>query len=77
MQKWRRIQYSLLTFGINYYFSKHNAKFTADVVWWIDGNDPSGNTFGNSETSTGLGFSTGDSHEEDNILFRLQFQLLF
>jgi len=67
----------LVTVGFNYYFQKHNAKFTLDVVWWLDGNDPSGNTFGNSEAGTGLGFSSGDAHEEDSVLLRLQFQLLF
>ena len=34
----------LLTFGFNYYFQKHKAKFTMDVVWWLEVNDPSGNS---------------------------------
>lgn len=69
----------LLTLGANYYFKKHNAKLTVDVVILLDGDSFSaiGNPYGNSPDSDGLGFSTGDAHEEDNILLRTQFQLLF
>lgn len=67
---------SFVTIGMNYYFKKHNAKFTADVLWWTCGEDPSGNPFGNSEVGSGLGF-TDDTQTEDSILVRLQFQLLF
>ncbi len=59
----------LVTFGFNYYFKGHNAKFTADVLWVVDSD------FAYDEQ--GLGFSTNDFHTEDNILLRLQFQLLF
>lgn len=67
---------SFVTVGFNYYFKKHNAKFTADVLWFTCGEDPSGNPFGNSEVGSGLGFS-GDGATEDTALVRLQFQLLF
>ncbi len=65
-----------VTVGANYYFKKHNAKFTADVLFWLDGDDPTGNPFGNSEVGSGLGF-TGDTQAKDSFLIRLQFQLLF
>lgn len=67
----------IMSVGFNYYFKKHNAKFTADLVYWVDGDNQVNNPFGASETSSGLGFSSGDTHTEDNILIRLQFQLLF
>ncbi|MBI1373150.1 MAG: hypothetical protein GC159_10505 [Phycisphaera sp.] len=66
-----------LTFGGNYYFDKHNAKFTMDLVWWLDGELPAGNPVGNGATSDGLGFSSGDPHAEDSLVLRAQFQLLF
>jgi hypothetical protein len=72
----------LLTVGGNYYFDKHNAKFTLDMVWWIDGDLPTGNgnsrdSIGGDPVSSGLGFASGDEHSEDALLVRAQFQLLF
>lgn len=71
----------LLTLGANYYFKKHHAKFTLDVVILLDGDTFAaagfGNPFGAAQASDGLGFSAGDPHAEDNILIRTQFQLLF
>jgi len=61
------------TAGVNYYFKGHDAKFTADVLWLADTAD----TVGASLSGTGLGFSDGDDHGQDNLLLRLQFQLLF
>jgi len=73
----------ILTGGVNYYISKnHNAKVTLDVLWVMEANDsdvssfPS-NSFGASAFGTGNGFSDGDGHGEDNLIIRLQFQLLF
>lgn len=66
-----------VTFGANYYFKKHNAKVTVDVVWIADGDMPSSNAHGNSAFSDGLGFSSGDTQEEDTFILRIQFQLLF
>jgi hypothetical protein len=71
----------LLSFGANYYFQKHNAKVTFDVVWWLDGEMPStSDRIGADGTSSGIGFASGDPHSalnEDAILLRAQFQLLF
>lgn len=61
------------TAGVNYYFKGHDAKITADVLWLADTAD----TVGASLSGTGLGFSESDDHGEDNLLLRLQFQLLF
>ncbi len=61
------------TAGVNYYFKGHDAKITADVLWLADTAD----TVGASLSGTGLGFSDGDDHGQDNLLLRLQFQLLF
>jgi hypothetical protein len=64
----------LVTVGANYYFIKHNAKFTMDVVWV-----PDDALFANS---TGLGLiadnNPGRGDEEDNqVAVRAQFQLQF
>jgi len=68
------------TAGVNYYFKGHDAKITADVLWLAKSADTVGDTadtVGASLSGTGLGFSDGDDHGEDNLLLRLQFQLLF
>ena len=66
----------ILTAGVNYYLNGHNAKFTADVVWIYDGDDPAGNPFGANELSSGLGLASFAS-DEDQLALRAQFQLLF
>ena len=66
----------ILTAGANYFFKKHNAKFSADVVYVLNGDTVSGiSPFGNSAFSDGTGFNgfTG----EHQIVFRTQLQLLF
>jgi hypothetical protein len=65
-----------LTVGGNYYFKKHDAKFTLDFLFFIDGDAPTVNTFGASTTGTGFGFS-GDGVDQDTVIMRAQFQLLF
>jgi len=68
----------ILTVGANYYFRKHHAKFTADVVYVFDGDEPVANPRGANPFSSSLGFSDFDTAEADpNLLVRLQFQLLF
>ena len=66
-----------VTFGVNYFFKKHAAKITADVVYIFDGTslDDVGD-INNGELSDGLGL-TGKTNDEDQIAFRLQYQLLF
>lgn len=67
----------LVTIGLNYYFKGHNAKWTTDLVFVLDGENTS-NPFGASEFSSGLGFSGFSSAEDDvYMLIRSQFQLLF
>lgn len=53
-----------LTGGVNYYWYKHNAKFTADVTYFPDG----------APGDSGLGII--DSGEEDQLVIRLQVQLV-
>lgn len=68
----------IITVGGNYYLRQHNAKFTADVVYVFDGDEPVGNPLGSNPFSSSLGFSDFDTATADpNILARLQFQLLF
>jgi len=68
----------IITAGANYYFRKHNAKFTADVVYVFAGDEPVANPLGANAFSSSLGFSDFDTAEADpNLLLRLQFQLLF
>lgn len=55
-----------ITAGMNYYAHGHAAKFTADVQWLLD-EMPFSNT--------GIGILS--SANEDQIVLRLQFQLLF
>jgi len=64
--------FDLLTFGVNWYHKKHAAKFTADVVWALDPlrSDLKG-------LSDSLGLLPDDPNEEDQVVARLQYQLLF
>jgi phosphate-selective porin OprO/OprP len=57
---------SVITVGANYFLRGHNAKLTGDVVWVLDPL-PSG--------SGGLGLLP--SSEDDQVVVRMQFQLLF
>ena len=66
---------SLVTFGFNHYFNKHNAKFTLDVVWALDPLPSSSSINGGS--GSGLGLLSDDGDEEDQMAVRAQFQLLF
>lgn len=59
----------IVTFGFNYFFKGHDAKFTMDVLWFVNSDF--------TYDDNGLGLSTGDDAEEDTIAFRFQFQLLF
>lgn len=68
-----------ITAGVNYYLKKHNAKFTADVVYLIEPENPSAvASLNGGELSSGLGLSSsGLTGTEDQIAVRAQFQLLF
>lgn len=67
-----------LTFGVNRYVRGHNVKITADILWVYDG-DVGSNPFGNSISSSGLGFSSSSTSpdDEDIIVLRTQVQVLF
>lgn len=63
--------FNTITIGANYYMHGHAAKFTADLMWFID--DVSRATLFGS--NPGIGF-LGDT-DDNELVFRLQFQLLF
>lgn len=67
-----------ITLGINWYQKGHSAKFTTDVVWVYDG-DITSNPFGSNPGSDGLGMSNSASsaNDEEIIVLRAQYQLLF
>jgi len=62
-------EFSTLTFGTNWYWSGHAAKFTLDCQWFIDEN----NALANPDAQIGY---LGDD-DEGEIAIRAQFQLLF
>lgn len=67
----------VITLGANYFIKKHKIKVTADVVYFFDGDNPTGNPFGNSEFGSGLGFGDSVADDEELILVRLQVQVLY
>jgi hypothetical protein len=61
---------NILSFGVNKYFSSHNAKWTTDIGWGIDA------LLGSASTITG--FVNDQSVDDDNqIDIRTQWQILF
>lgn len=64
---------NMITVGGNYYINKHNAKFTLDVVFVMDPLDASNTALSGT---TGMGLLT-DSSNDDQMVVRAQFQLLF
>jgi hypothetical protein len=64
--------FNFLTLGINQYYAGHAAKATLDMVWSFE---ETSNLAGTGLQSTGNGL-LGDV-EENEIVFRAQFQLLF
>lgn len=61
---------STITVGINGYFDKHRAKFTADVGYGL-------NEVADFWSSSRSGWRTDDPGESGQIVLRAQFQLLF
>ena len=59
---------NIVTFGVNRYFNKHAAKFTLDVVWALDALPIS---------QGGLGLAADHPNQDDQVVVRGQFQLLF
>jgi hypothetical protein len=58
-----------ITAGVNYFMEKHSLKFTADVTYLPNGTPLTGSA------ADGIGH-LGDDADEDQFLFRAQFQLL-
>jgi hypothetical protein len=65
---------NLVTAGVNYFFRKHAAKATVDVVWSPD-NLNAVNTLGTS--LTGIGLLSDATNLKNQFVIRAQFQLLF
>lgn len=59
-----------LTFGVNKYFSGHNAKWTTDFGWGIDAMQ------GNASTITGW-VNDASLNDDNQIVIRTQWQILF
>ena len=58
----------ILTFGANYYLHGHDAKFTVDVLWAFDPVPV---------RQAGLGLQADHPDDDDQVVLRAQFQLLF
>lgn len=63
--------FSTVTGGVNYYMAGHAAKFTADVVYYIN----SQNANGYPQTDTGIPYLGED--DDGEVAIRLQWQMLF
>lgn len=62
------------TFGANYYLSKHASKLTADVVWELEGINTA-NRMGIG--LDGIGLQNDTPGEKNQLVWRIQYQLLF
>jgi hypothetical protein len=66
---------NVLTFGGNYFFSKHDAKLTVDMVYVLDSLDAGSILAASGSNGIGLlGDATGRASQ---VALRAQFQLLF
>ncbi len=65
--------FNTITLGVNNYIYGHAAKFTADVVWFLD--DTTGTTMLNFGPNSGVGLRA--SGEDNQFAVRAQFQLIF
>jgi hypothetical protein len=66
---------NLLTAGANYFFKKNSAKLTADVVWAL--NELNAFAFSTPTSRTGLGLLPDAPGAENQVVVRVQFQLMF
>ena len=61
-----------LTFGVNYYMYGHASRFTADVLWFIEG---VGSNAIAANRDTGIGYLT--DNDDNEVTIRFQWQLMF
>jgi phosphate-selective porin OprO/OprP len=66
---------NLITAGANYFFKKNSAKLTADVVWALD--ELNSFAFSTPTSRTGLGLLPDAPGAENQVVIRVQFQLVF
>lgn len=64
----KRLDWDIITMGVNYYLKKHLAKFTVDVMWALNELEAG---------SSGVGLLTDTPHSRDQLSVRAQFQLMF
>lgn len=64
--------FSVITGGVNYYMYGHASRFTADVLWFIDG--VGSNALANTPDSS-IGYLTDD--DDNEITIRFQWQIMF
>lgn len=70
--------FNVLTAGVNYYIHGHAAKFTLDVVVFLDApDDAEFDGIRGFDSQTGSGFLGSGNVEQDEVVARAQFQLLF
>lgn len=72
----------IVTVGANYYLNKHNAKFTADVVWALEPlntNNVGGAFAGNGGVNNNAngGLLSDFANEDNQVSLRAQLQLMF
>ncbi|MEO1236148.1 MAG: porin [Planctomycetota bacterium] len=63
--------------GVNYFISKHNAKFTTDVLFFFDPVVGGGAVGTFNSPGTGIGVLTDAAGADNQVVIRAQFQLLF
>jgi hypothetical protein len=68
---------SIVTVGANYYMTKHNAKFTLDLLYALDPITSASTTSLYSSGFSGLGLLNDAATEDGQLAVRAQFQLLF
>lgn len=61
---------NVITAGINYYFAKHNMKWTTDLGFAMD-------PIGSKYASTGAGYAEDEAENDGQFVFRTQLQLAF
>ncbi|MFW6060095.1 MAG: porin, partial [Phycisphaeraceae bacterium] len=68
---------NLVTAGFNWYNNRHDAKFTADILWALDEVPTTGELGVDASSLDRLGLIPDEADEEDQVALRLQYQLMF
>ena len=68
---------TLITVGLNYYLAGHAAKVTTDVVYALNGIPNPGDLGVNGDALDLLGLLSDEPGRQDQVVWRVQLQLLF